>query len=278
MIPDVATKKLAVLAQAASDAMALAQSAKRQTGDAEHRLQLLINARASEADLAKAAEEVERAQDLQQVRYRAWQTAEGLVTKLWSWLNELPDAGARLEAAPVPLINLNGAPAHLVGTLRAEIAKLAAEHHAIKVAPAPLDDAKRQVRELVARLGTKGNPKLTTQFGTLHIHGWESAEQFGPTWHDITVATLCWLMPDMVIARLDEAIEALPQNGSALPVAERASKLAEIEAEIALLEDREEAMIMHAAAQGVTVERRYDQSPASILGVRIATAAARVAA
>ena len=80
---------------------------------------------------------------------------------------------------------MNGSPAVVVGGLRTQIAKLIAEHHQIKLAPAPLDDAKRQVRELVARLGAKGKPTIRTQFGELHVHGWQSAEQFGPTFHDI---------------------------------------------------------------------------------------------
>ena len=121
----------------------------------------------------------------------------------------------------------NGAPALVVGGLRSQITKLAAEYHAIRTADAPLDDAKRQARELVAMLGKKGKPVIHTQFGELYVRGWAGAEQFGPTFHDATIATLCWLDPDRVIAKLDEALEALPQNGSALPISERASRLAE---------------------------------------------------
>ena len=84
-------------------------------------------------------------------------------------------------------------------------------------------------------------------------------------------------MPDTVIAKLDDAIEALPRNDDALPVSDRASRLAEIEEEIALLETREECLIEHAAKDGIVIERRFDQSPASILGVQIAPRA-RVAA
>jgi len=146
------------------------------------------------------------------------------------------------------------------------------------LAPAPLDDAKRQVREFVARLGAKGKPTIRTQFGEVHVHGWQSDEQFGPSFHDITIATLCWLMPDTVIAKLDEAIEALPHSTDALPVVDRASRLAEIEAEIMLLETREEAVIERAAKDGIVLERRHDQSPTSILGVRITTTATARAA
>ena len=149
----------------------------------------------------------------------------------------------------------------------------------MKLAPAPLDDAKRQVRELVARLGAKGKPTIRTQFGEVHVHGWSGAEQFGPTYFDAVVAFSCWLDADRVIARLDEALEAMPRNDDALPLSERASRLAMIEEEIALLEHREEHVIQRAHQDGIVIERRHDQNPASILGVQIAKpVSARVAA
>ena len=276
-LPDVAQRKLQQLSQQASDAMALRDTAKKQTGDVEHRAQLLINSKASEADVAKALAAVEAAQDLQQERWKRWQADEELVTRAQSWVRELP-RNTVLETVPAPTVAMNGLPAVVVGGLRSQISALVIEHHSIRTAAAPLDDAKAQVRALVARLGAKGRPVIRTQFGEVHVHGWQSDEQYGPTFHDMTIATLCWLDPDRVIAKLDEALEALPHSTDALPVSERASRLAMIEAEIALLESREEAVIEHAAKDGIIIERRFDQSPASILGVRIATTATARAA
>ena len=262
--------------QAAEDARALAFAAKERVSVLEAKVVQLHNAQAGAVELAKAAEQHERAQDLQQSRYHAWQQQEELVTRVRAWLNELP-RGTQLETVSMPLINLNGTPAVVIGGLRTQIANLVSEHRSIKLAPAPLDDAKRQVRELVAMLGTKGKPVIRTQFGELHVHGWQSDEQYGPTFYDATISTLCWLMPDTVIARLDEAIEALPHSTDALPMSERGSRLAEIEAQIFNLEIQEEAVIERAAKDGIVIERRFDQSPASILGVQIAPRA-RVAA
>ena len=263
--------------QAAEDARALAFSAKDRVSVAQTTLVQLGNARASEQDLIRAADQVERAQELQQQRYRHWQDAEGLVTRVQSWLNE--QRHLTFEICACPSIALNGAPAHLVGVLRSQISRLAAEHRTIKLAPAPLDDAKRQVRDLVARLGATGKPVVHTQFGQLTVHGWESAEQKGPTFHDKTVATLCWLMPDVIIARLNEMLEQMPPTiGDVLPVqCERPAKLAEPERQVFDLECEEEATIIHAASQGIVIERRHEQSAQSILGVRIATATARAA-
>jgi hypothetical protein len=277
MIPDSAAKKLAALQLAASDARALAEAARTQASVLEAKVLQLHNGAADAGTIAKAAEQHERASDLQQSRYRAWQQREELVTRLKAWLGELP-RNVTLETVPLPAVDLNGqSPTTVIGTVRSEIARLAAEYHDIRTADAPLDDAKRQVRELVSALGHKGKPVIHTQFGELHVRGWSGAEQFGPTFHDATVAMLCWLMPDTVIARLDEALEAMPRNDDALPVAERAAKLAEIERQIFQLELQEETLISAAAKDGTVVARRPDQSPASVLEVQIVASAARAA-
>ena len=115
-LPDVAQRKLQQLSQQASDAMALRDAAKEQTGDVEHRAQLLINSKASEADVAKAMAAVEAAQDLGQFRYHAWQDTESLVTRVRAWLNELP-RGTQLETVLAPTVAMNGTPAIVVGGL-----------------------------------------------------------------------------------------------------------------------------------------------------------------
>lgn len=80
------------------------------------------------------------------------------------------------------------------------------------------------------------------------------------------------------IADQTSAASSTAGSDDALPVADRAPRLAEIEAEIGIYEHREEAVIERAAAQGIVIERRHDQSPASILGVLANPATARVAA
>jgi hypothetical protein len=85
---------------------------------------------------------------------------------------------------------------HVVGTLRSEISKLAAQHHAIKTAPAPLDDAKRQC-VLVETLSKRGTPRITTQGGTLHVHGWSPEQVTGPAPLPVIIETLAWVDPDV---------------------------------------------------------------------------------
>ena len=128
MIPETTTKKLAALVQAAEDARALAFAAKDRAEVLSAKVVQLSNAQAGEVEMTKAAEQHERAQDLQQSRYHAWQDTETLVTRVKAWLNELP-RGTLLEAAPAPSISMNGAPGVVIGGLRSQISSLTAEFH-----------------------------------------------------------------------------------------------------------------------------------------------------
>jgi hypothetical protein len=276
MIPVTAQQKLAALVQAAGDAQALAFAAKDRAEVIGTKIVQLHNARASDAEIARTAALHEAAQDLQQQRYRLWQDAEQLLTRVKAWVNELP-RGTLLEAVPAPAVAMNGNPSVVVGELRSNIAALISQYHLVKLASAPLEDARQQVRDLVAKMAKAGTPRLTTQFGKLVVHGWDSQQQFGPVVHSRLVEFLAWYDPDRMIAALDREVDAQPHDDAALPLAERASKLAEIEGEIAILEQREEFVITQAAKDGIVIARRHDQSPASILGVQIVRSAARAA-
>ena len=227
MIPETATTKLALLAQAASDAQALALSAKKRAEDLASKLVQLGNARAGEAEIVKAAAEHEQALDLQQSRYRVWQDQEQMLAKLRSWIAELPP-GTKLEAAPAPLLSVTDTPALAIAAIRREIGTLAAEHYTLKIAPAPLDDARAQIRTLVNRLASRGAPRLTTQGGQLVIHGWAPDQQTGsPAFSRITEFA-AWLNPDQMIAALKRDLAALPRADDALPLDQRGQRLAEL--------------------------------------------------
>jgi len=232
---------------------------------------------AASVELNKAAAMLEAAQNLMVTRHRAYEEREQLLTRCRSWIAELP-SHVVLEAVPTPTTNLNGTVTVVIGSLRTRIGTLASEHHRIKVAGPTRDDSRAQIRALVAKLGKKGQPRVISQLGQTTVSGWMGDELYVPTGHAITVEFVAWLMPDAMASRIDEMLEQMPVDPHALPASERASKLAEIEAEIAQLENEEEALVMHAASQGITIERRYDQSPSSILNVRIVGSAAARAA
>lgn len=273
-LPDTATRKLALLTQASDDARALAFSAKQRAEQLGTRIIQLRNAQAS-ADIERVLQQHKEALDLQQSRYESWQRIEQTVAKLKSWLAEQRDTV--FEPVAAAAVETNG---KTLAGLRSRITALGTEYRDVRTSALPLADAKRQARELVAMLGQRGRPHIHEPFGRLRIAGWmgDEAGSGTPTPHSVTVEFLCWAIPDVMAARLDTVLEQTPRNPDALPLDQRAVRLAEIEQLIFQLELQEEALVEQAAASGVSLERRSDQSPASILGVRIMAAAARAAA
>jgi hypothetical protein len=155
--------------------------------------------------------------------------------------------------------------------VRSQIVALATEFHQIKTAGRTCDDARAQINALVQSLAARGRPRMDVQRGEVRVYGWMGDEiSHGvPVPHVDNLQTICWLAPHMVIDKLDEMLEALPVDAHALPISERAERLAGIEEKIFDLEIQEECVVEAAAEDGVVIPRRSDASPASILGVRV---------
>src|SRR5262245_37200580 len=120
MIPVSAQQKLAALVQAAQDAQALAFSAKDRAEVLGSKVIQLRNAKSPDVEITKTIALHESAQDLQQHRYRTWQDAEQLLTRVRSWLAELP-RHVVLEAVPTPSTDMNGTATVVIGSLRTKI-------------------------------------------------------------------------------------------------------------------------------------------------------------
>ena len=62
------------------------------------------------------------------------------------------------------------------------------------------------------------------------LHGWDPAQVFGPAPLIASIEFQCWLDPERMIAALEQELERLPHAADALPLDQRASRLAELEA------------------------------------------------
>jgi hypothetical protein len=87
---------------------------------------------------------------------------------------------------------------------------------------------------------------------------------------DDALALAAWLDPEAVLAALTRELEQMPRPIDPMSASERLQKVAELEKTLASLELHEEALIQHAAGDGLDVLRRPDASPACVLGVAIA--------
>jgi hypothetical protein len=79
-------------------------------------------------------------------------------------------------------------------------------------------------------------------------------------------------MPEALCEALEREIAAQPARADAMPASERMRRVAELEAQLPELDQREEALIERAHSDGLEVLRRPDASPLAVLGIVIAQA------
>jgi hypothetical protein len=213
-----------------------------------------------------------------------WQPAARVRQNLDNWLRDRPPNTA-VEDAPTELPKLNGKEDLLdaIERYRRRGRELQADAHRIRSAPYPSTWAKEQARAQVAALAQRGAPDVTL----LVEHGRNSV-----TWPMETlrtnvfnteravvgfaeapdaVAVMAWAFGDMLIKRLDEAIDADADDANALGHDERQKREAEVLADLLEVERIESALVWAALAQGLPTEHRGDCSPQAVLQCRLIT-------
>jgi hypothetical protein len=201
--------------------------------------------------------------DRHAARHRA---LAGLIHKINEWLMGLR-ANTALEIAPTVDIKLREGETifDAIEATRNQISSSQGQLAVIRAAPLPVEDQRQSVAAYVERLGRQARPVVSVvQNGTLRV-GFRDvlieAEQ--------TLALLAWVAPDQVRDALIGVLEAQPRVVGAMPASERLQRVAEIEDKLTELEYAEEAMIEHAAKQGIDILRRVDASPPCVLGVAV---------
>ena len=140
---------------------------------------------------------------------------------------------------------------------RAAITQLKAERDAIAAAPLPLAEA-------------LANAESAIRYGA----GCTESEWFiddavsGRKGAAVTPKIIDGLLTEAAIAGAGALIERrLQETPPGLPAAERAARVAELDARIRKLEHDEEAAIRDLEQAGFAVERRPDADPAAVLGL-----------
>jgi hypothetical protein len=89
---------------------------------------------------------------------------------------------------------------------------------------------------------------------------------------------LAWLSPEALITKLHAEIDTLNLNDArAVPAAERAGRIADLEAQILRAERTEESFVEQAERVGEYIARRPDANPLAILGLQVKVLAAQAA-
>jgi hypothetical protein len=270
--PGFVRAKLAALAAAADDARLYLQSPhseaerlRQMIGQAKMDVALAgATAPASAAEIAAAEARIGELLALADGRRQAYYDAEQLVVRVREWLATLPPQAALV---PVPAEPIAGEPTPaLLARLRAEIGALAAELHTLRFAPMTR-----------AEIGEAIDKYITAKAaGVMLQPSWKG--ELLVTWQPERldgISALCALDPERMRIFLRKRAEDLCTGE--LPRAKRAARMAELTAAIEDAERREEALVAVLSDAGFRVTRRADASPACVLGVRVADAAAAAA-
>ncbi len=275
-LPLAAQNKLSAIERAAEDAAALVQaslSRARQLSAA------LSAAEAGEipGDIVGLTRELETTRAAQSARQARYSTIMGCLNAVRVWAEGQPPHVV-LEPAPVAVEPPEGEPLPaVIDRIRATLTATVTELRAVERAPLPVADLKAAMRQQVAALADRGRPSINIERGALEINFRRQQSTIPGTTPDDVAASLAWLDADLLIARLDAEIDALPTPPLALSAADKANRRAALTARIDTLERQEEALIEMALASGQDVVRRANASPAAVLGVRARARAGRAA-
>jgi hypothetical protein len=214
-----------------------------------------------------------RERDKHQDRFRQLSL---LVNRLNEWVMQVR-VGAVLE--PVQVVNIRLKPNEpltaALAKVRNQIRDTREQLGVVKSAPLPSEDQAKAAAAFVVKLARQARPTVAVmRDDTLRVAFRDSV--IAST--DDALALACWLDPESVLSALTRELEAMPRPIDPMSASERLQKVAELEKTLASLEFHEEALIQHAAGDGLDVLRRPDASPSAVLGITIAKAqAAQVA-
>jgi hypothetical protein len=284
-LPQRARDKYNALASASSDAEALIMASIARTKPLEVALndalrRLDYTDAKSDPDGAKAIEveiEQQRAQYQRLDRERATRQATKancdqvlaglrdifLLTKI-SW----PLHEVRIDARPRDGEDLKQA----ILRTRNEISAAQSELRALRNATGTLEELGVQVLREIEAKAARGRPRVNVNAGKVSI-AWPDVINLAPKGTALSAPMgscsdiLCWLHePEIARKLIIDLVAALPEGGG-ISEAGRTARIAEIEADIARLENEEEALIEQALAAGIEVHRRVNASPWALLGI-----------
>jgi hypothetical protein len=191
------------------------------------------------------------------------------------WLRRAARDGASLKAAP-PVAPPKGEPRKVVDGLRRELGKLEKVWADTESAPLPVSELKQRTIEAVETIAERGRPTFDPKRRESDPFAIEDAlkiEYAGELQRvlpqvigDGGASLLVWLCRDQLEQRL---VGMLPPNDlpGSLSDERREERIAEINARRLDIERQEEAAIMSAADDGMTIIRRRDADPRAILEV-----------
>lgn len=276
-LPASALRKFEAIKQVAMDADGLAQAASEAFDVQRKFVRDLIGAQRPASDIAAAQAKLDQAQARVEARHIRVANDRKVVAQLSHWVATV-GARAPLEAVPAAAVKLQKgeSPSQALDRIRDDIGVMRAEMRRVQLAPASTADLKAQATAYVADLAAKGRPLVNASCGTLAVD-WRRAGAWAQNALS-DVALHAWLNPAAMEASLHREIDALnSDDANAITAADKAKRVAELEAQILEAERGEESLIEQAQLADQYVPRRPRASPLAVLGVQVKVRAARAA-
>ncbi len=182
-----------------------------------------------------------------------------------------------MKSRQTKMTKRNGAvnPLQELESLRAELAAARGERSRVASAPAPLAEAEERIDAWIAACGAEWQPAVG-YFAS--AEGGAGSFRLGLPARGIAdplraaEAQTCALHGDSVRrALLERAEQHLAQHEPGLPEAQRAERLAQLDANLERFEREEEELVRQLEAEGAAVQRRPDAPPGILLSATVTT-------
>ena len=241
--------------------------------------------------LARASSERARLQELSDIRGQRWAICKRLETNVIDFVLKggIPGGCQLAEHEDEPTLLKKGERiADAVERYRHRLRELAADRHRVKSSPWPSSQAKAAVRAQITALADAAAPdcdraiehglpvNFATVVTTALAHGTDKPTTVSNESVDF-LGLLCWLMPDQIVARIEQELDAIADDKAALSQQQRDEMEAQINSDMLLIERAECSLIWHNAEASngeVVIDFREGTSPLAILGCKLVTAPA----
>ena len=239
----------------------------------------------AERDLARVTDDLARLNERNKLRTSAWHAAGSVVAAVESWIRGGIPGNVAFEPVEVeaPRLAKNETVLDAIEKLRRRVGELQTDLRRIRSAPFPANHCKARMREQVETLARRGSVNV----GALLLHDGDlqfpalssralvhnagpGAVAFAET--PDAVALFAWLHRDLLIKRLDAAIDAEADDATALSVEARQQAEAEVQLDLLEVERSECALVWLAQSQNLPLEFRADTNPLALLSVQLVTA------
>jgi len=273
-----ADTKFANLIDAVDEAQARVLSAQRRIKSIEEQMRHLGDHEDDEPRRRDLQDEIERVTVRRDRAQGEFANLSRVVTAIRTYLSGLPASAELIDYVANPLageIFDSETADQGVATCQEEISKLKVERNAVIYSVPPLHEMYLAAHAHVQHLAARGRPSVLSSGGKLVVRH-DSDNSFGGRGNsrEDALAVFAWLMPEAMVAKLHEQIDAqreLETKRGVLEMspAEKESALSRIDREIMRYERMEESYVEVGESYGLRIQRRDDASPLAILGLEL---------